>query len=81
MTPQAKIERYILDDLVQGGSRTSLAPDEPLISSGLIDSLGMLRLITFLEQEMGVTIGDGEVAPENFETLRKISEFVTRKQA
>ncbi len=80
MNTQASIEKFILDDLLQGGGRKSLAVDEPLISSGVIDSLAMLRLIGFLEQELGVTIGDGEVLPDNFETLRKITEFVERKK-
>jgi acyl carrier protein len=74
------IERFILDDLLQGGSRQTIALDEPLVSSGVIDSLGMLKLIGFLEQEIGVAIGDGEVSPENFETMRKILEFIERKR-
>jgi len=73
------IERFILDDLLHGG-RKAITLDEPLISSGVIDSLGMLKLIGFLEQEMGLTIGDGEVSPENFETLRKIQQFVDGKK-
>ncbi len=74
------IERFILDDLLQGDRKT-ISMDEPLISSGVIDSLAMLKLIGFLEQELGLTIGDGEVAPENFETLRNILEFVERKKS
>lgn len=79
MNTQARIEQFIIDDILQGG-RKSIAIDEPLVSNGVIDSLGMLRLISFLEQEMNLTVGDGEVAPENFETMRKILEFVERKQ-
>jgi acyl carrier protein len=74
------IERFILDDLLQSSGKKSIDLDESLVSSGVIDSLGMLRLIGFLEQEVGLTIGDGEVAPENFETLRKIQEFIERKR-
>jgi acyl carrier protein len=74
------IERFILDDLLQGGSCKALGLDEPLISSGVLDSLAMLKLIGFLEQELGLTIGDGEVVPENFETLRCILEFIDRKR-
>ena len=81
MNNQAIIERFILDDLLQGGDRHSIEMDEPLISTGVIGSLAMLRLITFLEQEMAVTIADGEVLPENFETLKKIIGFVERKKA
>ena len=46
----------------------------------MIDSLGIMHLIGFLEQEMGLTIGDGEMVHENFETMRKILKFIERKQ-
>ena len=55
--------------------------DEPLVSTGLIDSLAMLRLIGFLEEEFNLTIGDGEVTPDNFETMRQLLQFLERKQA
>ena len=75
------IEQFILDDLLHDEGRKSIGLDEPLVSSGVIDSLGMLKLIGFLEQDLGLTIGDGEVAPENFETLRKILQFIERKKS
>jgi acyl carrier protein len=81
MNTQATIERFILEELLQGSSRKRIEMDEPLISSGVIDSLAMLRLISFLEEELRVTIGDGEVVPESFETLRRILQFVERKHA
>ena len=74
------IERFIVNDVLQG-ERDAIGLDEPLVSSGVIDSLGMLRLIGFLEQESGLAIGDGEVTPDNFETVRKIASFVERKRS
>ena len=55
--------------------------DEPLVSTGLIDSLAMLRLIGFLEEEFSLTIGDGDVTLDNFETMRHLMQFLERKQA
>jgi acyl carrier protein len=75
MQTQSEIERFILDDLLTG-ARESLGPDEPLFSSGTLDSLGTLRLITFLEDRFGVQVGDGDVGEENFGTLRRLAAFV-----
>ena len=80
MNTPVDIERFILDDLLSG-TRASLNPEEPLISSGTLDSLGMLRLITFLEERFGLQIGDGDVGDENFGTLNRLVKFVERKQA
>lgn len=80
MNTHPAIERFILDDLL-ASERDSLDPEEPLFSSGIIDSLGTLRLITFLEEEFGLQIGDGEVGEENFRTLNRINAFVNQKLA
>jgi acyl carrier protein len=81
MTAQASIEKFILEDLLQGENRKSIGLEEPLVSTGIIDSLAILRLIMFLEQDLGVKIGDGEVVLENFETLRQIVSFVEKKKS
>lgn len=80
MNTQTDIERFILDDLLSG-QRQNLDPEEPLFSSGTLDSLGTLRLITFLEERFGLQIGDGDVGEENFGTLNRLVAFVERKRA
>ena len=52
-------------------------PDEPL----RIDSLGLMRLVSFLETEMGYTVQDEELTLQNFESFRTISEMLKGKGA
>lgn len=80
MNIQSEIERFILDELLMG-SRPNLDPEEPLFSSGIVDSLGTLRLITFLEERFAVKVGDGEVVDENFKSVSRIRDFVERRLA
>jgi acyl carrier protein len=80
MNIQSEIERFILDDILSG-ARPGLGADEPLFNNGTLDSLGTLRLITFLEERFGLQIGDGEVGDENFGSVRKLGAFVERKKA
>jgi acyl carrier protein len=51
----------------------------PLLKSGLIDSLGILEVVTFLEKEFGITVSDEELLPENFASVRSLSKFVQQK--
>ena len=80
MTTQDIIRGFIVDSLLVATDRTDIEPNEPLTSSGLIDSLGMLRLITFLEERFHCQVGDGDVGEENFGTLSRLAAFVDRKQ-
>jgi acyl carrier protein len=80
MSSETDIERLILEKLLPGKGRTSIQSDESLLKSGILDSLALLRLVVLLEQQFGVTVGDGELVPDNFETISQIKAFLDRKQ-
>ncbi len=52
-------------------------PDEQL----QIDSLGLIRLVAFLESDLGIRIEDEELLAENFQTMRTLGELLVTKQA
>jgi acyl carrier protein len=79
MNISANIENFILKELLVGDGRSGLESDESLISNGVIDSLGILRLIAFLEEEFKISVEDAEVIPENFETINAMRELVESK--
>src|SRR5438067_12163235 len=68
-----KLKEYI--DNNRGSLPPVTDPDEPL----QIDSLGLIRLVAFLENEFGYRIEDEELIAENFATLRKLGELLTTK--
>lgn len=80
MTTETTLERFIIDELLLGYGKSSIAPDEPLVSSRLLDSLSLIRLILFVEEEFGVKIDDHEVVPDNFETIDLITAIVESKR-
>ena len=75
----AKIEQFIVDELIIGGSQERINPDESLFASGVLDSLSILRLIAFIEEQFGVIIEDAEVVPDNFQSINEINSFITKK--
>ncbi|HEY5394552.1 MAG TPA: acyl carrier protein [Trebonia sp.] len=58
-----------------------LAVDQPLVSSGLLDSIDLIRLIGKLEELYGARVGDNDLRAENFETCRSISGMLARGSA
>jgi len=62
-------------------TRKSTFHDElPLLQSGIIDSLGVLDLVAFLEKSFTISITDEELTPENFGSINSISSFVRNKK-
>ncbi len=57
-----------------------LEADAPLVENGIIDSTGVLEVISFLETEYGIKIGDEELVPENLGSIGRIGSFVARKR-
>jgi acyl carrier protein len=80
MSVSTDIEQFILDELTQGRGITEIASDENLLSKGIVDSHGVMELVSFLEQRYGITVGDEDLTPENFESVERIEAFVERKK-
>jgi len=66
--------------LVQQYPRTkNIGNDEPLLNKGLIDSLGILEVVAFLENDFGIGVSDEDLLPENFGSVASLSNFVKQK--
>jgi len=51
-----------------------------LLESGIIDSLGVLDVVEFLEKSFMIKISDDELTPENFASIKRLAEFVEKKR-
>jgi acyl carrier protein len=72
------IRDHVATELLYDRETPKIEPDEPLLS-GLLDSLDVLNLVQFLEQQYGIRVEDEELIPENFETVRAVASLVSRK--
>ncbi len=79
MTIADKVRAFVLENFYVADAG-QLGDDTSLIVSGIVDSTGMLEIISFLEAEFGVEIGDREAIPANLETIGRIQAFVARKR-
>lgn len=81
MTTADALRGFISTELPGGRPVAELTDDIPLIRERIIDSLGIFQLVSFIEGELGVTIGDDEVVLENFETIGALTAFIEAKRA
>ena len=73
------LENFIINELTAGLGITSLMPDEDLLEQGIIDSMRLMKLITFIEETYGISVTDEEIVPENFQRLNSIVALVQKK--
>jgi acyl carrier protein len=78
MTLSQRLIKFINQTLIHDGSGAPIGDRDSLIQRGVLDSIGLLQVMTFLEEETGIRVPDDEVLPENFETVVQIEELVDR---
>ena len=75
----AEIKAFIVANFLFGEESAGFADDQSFLESGIIDSTGLLELVSFVEQKYGISIGDREMVPENLDSLHNVSQLVARK--
>jgi acyl carrier protein len=78
-TATDQIRAFVLEKFPQA-KKKNLRDSDKLLESGIVDSLGILDLVAFLENDFQVHISDEELLPENFQTVEAIAQFVERKR-
>jgi len=74
------VKAFIVEKFLFGADAGKVAPDTPLISGGIIDSLGVIELVTFLEQTFGITVEAREAGKTHLDTLAAIAALVKQKR-
>ena len=74
-----EIHEYILREFLPGEKPENLTETTPLISGGILDSIGMLKVVKYLEENYQIQVEAHEVDVENFDTIELIAQFVRAK--
>ena len=74
------INDYISREFVQDPALLPLADETSLLDSGILDSLSLLRLVVFLEERFGITIGDADLLPEIFASVNTICGYLRSRE-
>lgn len=75
------LRQFILNSYLPGESAANLRDDTPLRTSGVLDSLATLGLVSFVEKQFGVELDAHETGIETFDTIEAIATLVERKRA
>ena len=77
---KSQIRQFVMEN-AQSKGVTTVSDTDSLTEIGVVDSLGIFRLVSFLEDSFGVRISDDEIVHDNFQTIAEIERFVSTKLA
>lgn len=76
---EVQLRQYIAENLLFSDNGAGLDDEESFLDSGIVDSLGVLELATFVEDTFAIEVPDEEVIPDNFDSISKLTAYINRK--
>lgn len=77
---RARVREYVTDNFLYMRQGYEFSDGDSLLGHGIVDSMGVIELITFVQDQFGVEVAEEEITEENFGTLHAIGCFVEAKQ-
>jgi acyl carrier protein len=78
MQIEQKIREFIIKDLYYTEDK-AIADEDSFLETGVVDSMGVMELVAFIQSEFGIEVAQQEIVVENFDSIRKLANFVRRK--
>lgn len=78
---EESVRQFVIETFLFGVDDGRLGVDDSFIEKGLIDSIGILTLISHVEEKFGIRVDDDELTPDNWDSISRIVNYVAIKQA
>lgn len=79
MQLREQIRGFIIENFLFGDAEPLSDDAVSLLDNGIVDSVGVLEMVAWLEQNHGLKVEDQELVPENFDSVERLTRFVERK--
>ena len=74
-----RVREFVIENFLFGSEQEGLSDEDSFLDRGIIDSTGVLELVTFLEETFRIQIDDEELVPDNLDSIQRVARFVTDK--
>ena len=75
------VKGFIIQNFMHGEQSITIDDETSFIDGGIIDSIGVLELVAFIEEKFGFRVEDEELVPDNLDSINKIFAYVNSKLA
>ncbi len=76
---EAELQRYIAENMLFA-ERFPYGPDTSFLHEGILDSMGVMELVTYVATTFGIEIAPEDVTPENFDSINRLAAYIRRQQ-
>ena len=76
-----QVREFVVNNFMFGQNGDGLADDQSFLETGIIDSTGVLELISFVEERFAIAVADDEIVPANLDSVKHLVAFIRRKSS
>jgi acyl carrier protein len=81
MDIESRIRRFVAETLLFSGNGFDYSDDASFLDSGMIDSMGVMDLVTFVQSSFGLDVEPEHVTPENFDSVARLARYIRGQRA
>jgi acyl carrier protein len=79
MEIESKIRSYVAENLLFSDNGFPYDNDASFLQEGIVDSIGIMELVNYVESTFGITVEDHELTPDNLDSVERLANFVRSK--
>ena len=80
MSTEEKIRNFISENFLYDETNNVLTNEESFLDNGILDSTGVIELVSFIEDNFGFHVEDNELVPENLDSINAVMKYIEQKQ-
>lgn len=79
MNVKEQIRQFVAENFLFSDNGLDIDDDESFLEAGVVDSLGVLELVTFVEEKFGIDVPDDDIVPDNFDSVKNLAAYIETK--
>ena len=79
MTIESQIHTFISKNLIFSDNGFKYSNDASFLQEGIVDSIGVLELVTFVSETFSINVDDQDITPDNFDSVNKLATYIRNK--
>jgi acyl carrier protein len=76
---EEKIRTYIAENILFSNNGYRYSDDASFLEEGIVDSMGIMELVMFVDETFGITVEDEDLTPDNFDSVTKLAAYIRHK--
>jgi acyl carrier protein len=79
MDVKDNIRKYVAENFLFSSNGFTLDDDESFLEAGIVDSLGVVELVSFVEENYKISVPDDDIVPDNFDSVDNLAAYIARR--